>query len=526
MSAKKIALVVVAHQPYIRHCDSNSIGCDAENDLFFGALSQTYIPLINMLHSFEEEHIQAKFSIVLSPVLCSMLSDKLLQEQYVNWLDRCICLGEKELNRLSGDKELLKNAESALKKVRQNKIDFTEKYGRNLIREFSHFANKGMIEILATAGTHAFLPHYADMTEILNAQVETGIFSHKYFFGSAPEGFWLPYMGYAPGLEKVLRSYGINYTILDSQGVLFAENAPKTGIFAPVRCMNSLVLFARDFHTPNDIDGEETGFSSNKIYKNQNRDIGYELESDQLGDFITADSARVNSLFRYWAKDNDSNSVYDEKKACEQVLLDAKSFLEEKNTKLTKAAEIVKDDVCLVCVMNAESLGQTWAEGMDWFETVLRTNKDSEFVSGADMLKNQFHLERINPYPCAASGAGYGEDLLDSSNSWMLRYTRKMCERMVDLAGRFPDDTGLKARLLNLGAKELMLCQSGEWAKMLHEGKSPDYVRSRFTAAVTAFTTVFDSLGSNIVSTDWLTKLEKAHPLFPWMNYRIFSKKM
>ena len=32
-------------------------------------------------------------------------------------------------------------------------------------------------------------------------------------------------------------------------------------------------------------------------------------------------------------------------------------------------------------------------------------------------------------------------------------------------------------------------------------------------------------LGANTISTEWLTRLEQEHPLFPWMNYRIFSKK-
>ena len=97
---------------------------------------------------------------------------------------------------------------------------------------------------------------------------------------------------------------------------------------------------------------------------------------------------------------------------------------------------------------------------------------------------------------------------------------------MVDLAGRFPDDTGLKVRLLNIGAKELMLAQSGELAKMIHENMLPDFVQKYFNSSVTDFTAVFDALGSNVVSTEWLTKLEKKHNLFPWMNYRIFSQKM
>jgi 1,4-alpha-glucan branching enzyme len=76
-----------------------------------------------------------------------------------------------------------------------------------------------------------------------------------------------------------------------------------------------------------------------------------------------------------------------------------------------------------------------------------------------------------------------------------------------------------------MGAKEFLLAQSGEWPKMLHDGQSVEYVKKRFRESIIAFTTVFDSLGSNTVSTEWLTNLERCHTLFPWMNYRIFSRK-
>mgnify|MGYP006385871317 FL=1 len=108
----------------------------------------------------------------------------------------------------------------------------------------------------------------------------------------------------------------------------------------------------------------------------------------------------------------------------------------------------------------------------------------------------------------------------------MIRYIRKACERMIDLADRFPTDTGLKTRLLNIGAKELLLAQSSGLAKMIDNDDSPDFAQRRFKDSIIAFTMVFDALGSNTVSTEWLTKLESKECVFPWMNYRIFSKKV
>ena len=260
MSEKNLSIVVVAHQPYVRHIYKEGELPGAENDIFFGALSQTCVPLVNLLNKLEAENIDSKFSIVLSPVLCSMLDDEVLQSQYVEWLDRCIVLGQKEKKRLASCPELLKNAEEQLEKIVQTRKDFVEKYECNLLKQFAGFAKRGRIEILASCGTYAFLPHYADMPEVLNAQVETGIMSHRHFFGRAPDGFWLPYMGYVKGIERTLRSYGINYTVLDTHGILFSENAPKTGIFVPDRCWNSLGVFGRDGEASQKINGCE-GFS-------------------------------------------------------------------------------------------------------------------------------------------------------------------------------------------------------------------------------------------------------------------------
>lgn len=522
MPVKNLAIVIVAHQPYVRYITRQGELPGPEYDILFSSISQTYLPIINLLYKFESEGISSKFSIVLSPTLCSMLSDELIQSQYIEWLDRCIALGKNEIERLSGNEALLKNARAQLAEAEKNRSDFAEKYHCNLVKQFARFEHKGMIEILGSSGSYAFLPHYSDMPEILNAQVEAGIFSHKQFFGSAPDGFWLPFQGYSTGIERVLRSYGINYTVLDAKSLLFSVNAPESGIFSPVRCWNSLVVFGSDARSETEICGTG-GFASRKVYRNQNRDIGFELDASALKDFVHGSSPRTNTLFRYWS--NDDGAPYDAEKALLQAKADARIFLDEKNRKLEEASRYVENP-CLVCAINARSLGQSWAESIDFLEEVLRQNKDSSFVSPGELMGQQFKLKKIIPYPSAASGQGYGEDLLDSSNSWMLRYTRKMCERMVDMTGRFPDETGLKARLLNIGAKELMIAQSAELSKMLHDGELPDFAKECFSSAVMNFTTVFDSLGTNLVSTDWLTKLEKEHNLFPWMNYRIFSKKI
>ena len=522
MSVKNLLFVLTCHQGYIRHVQDEEKYA-AENNLLFSSISNTYLPLLRMLRRLTEDGVPCKLSLVISPVVCSLLADPVVQRQYIDWLDQHIALGRQEFDRCSAGEAQV--AETLLERYQADRLDFVETYDQKLLRGFVRYARKGVLELLATAGTYAFLPHYADMTEVLNAQIETGLCAHRSFFGSRPEGFWLPYMGYAPGLESVLRAYGFNYTFVDAHALLFGASQAADGIFSPVRCPNFLALLARDTTTPDDLIGE-AGFSRNGCYRDMNRDIGFELPDGMLGGFMRQGGARRPTGFRYHAR---SGAVYDADTALAQARADAVQFVSQKKAKLERAGELLSGkDVSLVCALPLDELCAAWDESLAFLEAAIRAaacDGGVRVCAASTVLEKPAVFQKLQPYVSAATGAGYGEDLLDSTNGWMVRYTRKMCERMVDLAGRFPDETGLKARLLNLAAKELMIAQGAEWAKMLHEGQDPDYVQEHFKASIRAFLTVFDALGSNTVSTGWLTSLEREHTLFPWMNYRIFTRK-
>jgi 1,4-alpha-glucan branching enzyme len=541
MATKNLVLLITAEQEYIRHSDDEKQYAALMGSVF-ESISDIYMPLLNMFISLEHDNIPFRLALVLPPVLCTLLADPVVQKQYINWLDKRIELGKRELERCSGNPKLIDTVKLCLEKAQEDRIDFITVYGQNLLKQFSLYQKKGYIELLGTCGTDIFLPHYADMEEVMNAQVEIGLQAHRYFFGEMPEGFWLPEMGYCTGVEKVLRSYGLNYTVLDSRSLLFSETEPEKGIFSPARCENSLGIFARDCETDEELFGKE-GFASNPLYRDQNRDIGFELPLENLEPYLEKGYPRYASGYRYWKRQPDGTdednvrftdpstdkNIYDGEQAMQQCTIDAADFISRKFAKLEKAEQLLpsSQSVSIVCTFNAEQFKRNWYEGISWIEQVYRyaVNKPLQFSLFNNLLDNQYCLQKIRPYYGACSGTGYGENLLSSKNCWMIRYIRKASERMVDLVDRFPDDTGLKARLLNLGAKELVLAQSSGWARMLDEDYYPEYAEQRFKESILAFTTVFDSLGSNTVSTEWLTDLETRHPLFPWMNYRIFSRK-
>ena len=521
---KDIIFLLTAHQCYIRADNESSLSCTVEDDKLFSAIAQTYVPFLNLLERLASDAIPCAFAVVLSPALCTLLEDKLVHARYCAWLDRRIELGQAELERCKNDAARYSLAQRYLKEAQAARYDFSEKYKCRLVQKFGEYARKGRIVLLATAASNAFLPHFMSVPESVAAQIEAGIVSHKFFFGSIPDGFYLPYMGYAEGIDKIIKSYGIRYTVLDSRAILFSKDMPCNGIFEPVRSHNSLILFANDTNTMSQL----SAFEQADVYLNRNRDIGYEFDVRQLQGFIADGSPRISTGFCYYGH---TEAAYNAERAAAHVTEDAAAFVASKTQMLSRAAQLATtQNVSLVCTIPLEHLGMQWAEGLDWLETVVRTivAEQQLSISTCEALidgEKRFSFQKIEPYPSAAGDSGYGEALLDSKNAWRMRYVMKAVKRMVDLAGRFDESSGLKCRMLNIGAKAVLLAQSGDWPQMMHGGIFPETARNCFSECIQMFSTVFESLGSNTVSTEWLTNIERKYPIFPWMNYKIFSKK-
>lgn len=525
---KKIAFVIKASQEFIRHTEKDFEFQAPMFNSLFESISSIYIPLLNMVETLEKDNIQCRFGLVLPPVLCTLLDSESVQNEYINWLDKRNQFGAEELKRNAGNPEITKIINKVIEDNSRLKDDFENKYQKKLVKKYAEYHQKGFIELLATCGTDLYIPHYADLPEIISAQIEVGLQSYRQSFGCFPDGFWLPELGYSTNVEKIIRAYGFSYTILDARSVLLCNQLPSKGIFYPSRTDNSLAIFTNNPALKEMVFGEN-GFSNNSCYRNENRDQGYELSMDQLESVIASGSPRYSTGFKYWNKSFNDDCSYDISIAMDQVKSDANTFLSKVGDTLTKVSECIPDSDYVVSVfaLDAAELKQKWGEWTLWLEEVLRNTSAYDLVPAKcnELLGKQFSLEKIEPYYSSSAGDGYGENLLSSKNCWMMRYVRKASERMVDLADRFPNDTGLKTRLLNLGAKQLLIAQSVGLSKMIENEEMPEYAEKRFKKSISAFTAVFDSLGSNTVSTEWLTKLEDKDSLFPWINYRIFSKK-
>ena len=94
-----LCIMLHAHLPFVRHPEHPEF---LEEDWFYEAVSETYIPLLRMLDGFERDGVNACFTMSLTPPLCEMMADPLLQGRYDNKLKKLIELTVLEQKRTAG----------------------------------------------------------------------------------------------------------------------------------------------------------------------------------------------------------------------------------------------------------------------------------------------------------------------------------------------------------------------------------------------------------------------------------------
>src|SRR5688500_3585993 len=74
-----LSLVLHAHLPFVRHPEFPRF---LEEDWLYEAIGETYIPLARMMERLLHDQVPFRLTMTMSPPLCEMLVDPLLQERY------------------------------------------------------------------------------------------------------------------------------------------------------------------------------------------------------------------------------------------------------------------------------------------------------------------------------------------------------------------------------------------------------------------------------------------------------------
>ncbi len=516
-----LALVLHAHLPFVRHPEHEHF---LEENWLFEAITESYLPLIQVMDGWLREGMDTRLTLTLSPTLCAMLLDPLLQDRYVRHLEGLIELAEREIHRTYWDKHFQPLA--WVYHHRFNSLrDTYFAYGRNLIGAFRKFQEAGKLEIITTAATHAVLPLLAHHPPSLRAQILVARDSYRRCFDCDPRGIWLPECAYAAGVETMLQEAGIRWFIMDTHGVLHARPRPRYGVFAPIFTPNGIAAFGRDLDSARQVWSKHEGYPGDARYRDFYRDIGFDLDYDYVKPYMTGSGRRTFTGIKYHAitGGESEKKIYDRAAALQVAAEHAGHFLGARIEQIQRLAAILDRPPLLVSPYDAELFGHWWYEGPEFLDYFVRKTvfdqKTIALTTPWDYLCANPTQQVARPSTSSWGEEGYLKVWLNETNEWIYPHLDVAMDRMTRLARRFPKASGLTERALKQAARELLLAQSSDWPFILRTGTSPDYARQRVKDHLLRFTALHEQLNRGTVDEAWLQSVETLDNLFPDVNY-------
>jgi 1,4-alpha-glucan branching enzyme len=522
-----LMLVLHAHLPYVRHPE-----CDyfLEENWLFEALTETYLPLLSVLENLADDGVPCRITMSMTPPLTSMLTNELLQQRYERYIERLIELAEKELDRTRNMPEFSDTAQMYYEKFTTCRTLFVDTYDRDIVKAYRRLQDEGLIEIITSGATHGFLPNMQMNAAAVRAQVAVAVESYRRHFGTTPRGIWLPECGYYPGLEKHIEEAGIRYFFLDTHGVLFAEPRPVYGVYAPIFCKDTQVAaFGRDLDSSKSVWSSREGYPGDFAYRDFYRDIGFDLPFDYIQPYVDPIGARVSTGIKYHriTGRTDHKEPYNRRTALNKAAEHANDFMHNRQEQIEYLRSVMDRPPVIVAPYDAELFGHWWYEGPDWLNSLVRKiafeQNTLSLITPSDYLAACPTNQVCTPSYSSWGYRGYSEVWLESSNDWIYRHLHAIEQRMTETAKKNINARGLRRRILNQMARELLLAESSDWAFIMKSGTMVPYAVRRTKEHVSNFLQLHQSLEQGTADRSFLELLESHNDIFPEIDFRVYA---
>lgn len=522
-----LCLLLHTHLPFVRHPEEEYF---LEENWLYEAITETYIPLIQIFEQLIHDGVGFRITMSFTPPLVSMLKDSLLQNRYINHINKLIELSEKEINRTGYQPHFHGLALMYHRRFLEARDVFVDKYKKDIVLAFKKFQDIGCLEIIASCATHGFLPNMSINPHDVKAQIHIGVDHYKKTFGRPPKGFWLPECGYYPGVDAILKEAGIQYFLVDSHGIINADPFPKYSVYAPVYCPSGVAAFGRDWESSKQVWSSKEGYPGDPDYREYYRDIGHELDYEYVKPYIHPLGIRVNTGIKYWriTGKTEYKEPYVPDWAREKAASHAGNFMFNREKQIEHLAFHMDRKPIIISPYDAELFGHWWFEGPLWIDFLVRKiaydQKTVKLISPSEYL-SEYPVNQV-ALPSASSWGykGYSEFWLEGGNDWLYRHLHKAGQRMAELAEKFsneinkPSRNKLKLRALNQAARELVLAQSSDWAFIMKTQTMVPYAHKRTKLHINRFTRIYSDLIHNTIDNDWLKEVEYRDTIFNDMN--------
>jgi 1,4-alpha-glucan branching enzyme len=516
-----LSLVLHAHLPFVRHPEHDRF---LEENWLFEAITESYVPLIQVMDGWLRDGMDTRLTLTLSPTVCAMLLDPLLQERYLRHLNGLVDLAEREIHRTHWDRpfhELAWMYHHRFTTIR----DTYHAYGRNLVGAFRKFQELGKLEIITCAATHALLP-LINHAPSLRAQILVARDHYRSCFGCDPRGIWLPECAYVEGVEQVLQEANLRWFIMDTHGLLHGTPRPRHGVFAPVFTPNGIAAFGRDLDSARQVWSRHEGYPGDGRYRDFYRDIGHDLDFDYVRPYLASPDHRGFTGIKYYGITGGAGDkqVYDRRAALDVAAGHAGHFLQSRIGQVRHLAGVLGRPPLVLCPYDAELFGHWWYEGPEFLDFFIRKahydQQVFQLITPAEYLRKEPTQQVVSPSASSWGEEGYFKLWLNDTNEWIYPHLQIAQERMTELARRYPHPTPLTERALRQAARELLLAQASDWPFILRTGTSPEYARKRVKDHLLRFIALHEQLTVTKIDEPWLQQIEAMDNLFPAVNHR------
>ena len=366
-----LALVLHAHLPFVRHPEYDEF---LEEDWFYEAITETYIPLVNMMDGLINDGCDFRLTMSITPPLAAMLGDQLLQDRYVRTVDKSIELAHKEINRTKGDHQFHELAWFYLHRLENCRHVFVDKYHRNLLTAFRKFQDAGKLEIITCGATHGYLPLMAEYPAGGARADHDRARSLPGMFRSRPRGIWLPECAYTPGIDKFLQEAEIRWFVVDTHAIMHAEPRPRYGVYAPLFTRSGPAAFARDIESSVQVWSSIEGYPGDAWYRDFYRDIGYDLDFEYIKPYIQSNGLRKFTGLKYHRITGKGGwkEPYRPNVARERAADHAGNFVFNRSKQIEHLHGVLGMDPIVLAPYDAELYGHWWYEGPEFLNYVFR----------------------------------------------------------------------------------------------------------------------------------------------------------
>ncbi len=480
----------------------------------YEAAAETYVPLLDALYRLQEDGIQPKATIGITPILAEQLTCPGFAGGFRDYLQMKISAAKEDQLTFfkEGETQFADLARYWEGFYSQIESSFFDCYKADLVAVFRDQQDRGSIEIITSCATHGYLP-LISRDEAASAQVKIGVETYRRHFGHDPRGIWLPECAYRPGyawkspldadadprdrigVEQLLEAEGLQYFIIDRA---MLKGGKPTGVY--LARFEGLKRLWDQFEREYSIAPERNQLSEYQVYAvgeqstrpvavmTRDSNTGLQVWSGKHGypgdgNYLEFHKRRFPGGHRYWKvtgadADLGDKQIYDPGAIEFRIEENADHFV---NLVInTLKGEPVGSVLC--SPFDTELFGHWWFEGVRWLEKVWRKMAKCSVkpLTGSEAVEQADSITRVKLPEGSWGEGGFHQVWLNSETRWCWELVYKAEKIMVERATQLEDNTDPQLQILmDLMGRELLLLEASDWPFVISTGSAPDYAELR-----------------------------------------------